>query len=310
MWSFRVLPAFSFCISPSLSLHLLCRANFPSSRRSVVCETCSQLPSLVSTLATPVMTRLPPSLSTRPPLNGPVRETALQHLLISGTSMLPAANNGRYWPKWVRKDVFASVYTRRDDFEQRLMRCQRLCGILPAGSAPWIISGDLSDNIVFNSAQGFDRLQYQRVIRACGLDRDFARLPGGIEHAAVGEAGTYLSGGQRARVSVARALYSDADILLLDDPLSALDARVRSDLFGAIRTSGKTVVLGGKLHSVLQIYQSNNHSHAPCNLYRPGRQCRRRRQQHSMLVRHQARIPPAGLGFRLCSPRKLPRTIR
>lgn len=111
---------------------------------------------------------------------------------------------------------------------------------------PWIVSGDLSDNIVFNSTRGFDRQRYQSVVRACGLDKDFAKLPGGIEHAAVGEAGTNLSGGQRARVSVARALYSDAGILLLDDPLSALDAHVRSDLFGAIRTSGKTVVLGKK----------------------------------------------------------------
>ncbi|XWW96772.1 hypothetical protein V2A60_004752 [Cordyceps javanica] len=108
---------------------------------------------------------------------------------------------------------------------------------------PWIISGDLSDNIVFNSARRFDRQRYQRVVRACGLDKDFSTLPGGIEHAVVGEAGTNLSGGQRSRVSVARALYSDADIMLLDDPLSALDAHVRSDLFGAIHASGKTVVL-------------------------------------------------------------------
>lgn len=109
---------------------------------------------------------------------------------------------------------------------------------------PWILSGDLSDNIVFNSSRGFDRERYKAIVQACGLDKDFAKLPGGIEHAAVGEAGTNLSGGQRARVSVARALYSDADILLLDDPLSALDAHVRSDLFDSICKSGKTIVLG------------------------------------------------------------------
>lgn len=108
---------------------------------------------------------------------------------------------------------------------------------------PWIMSGDLQDNIVFNSTRGFDPARYIEAVRACGLDRDFATLPGGIEHAPVGEAGTNLSGGQRARVSVARALYSDAETLLLDDPLSALDAHVRSDLFEAIRNSGKTVIL-------------------------------------------------------------------
>ncbi|KAJ6785291.1 hypothetical protein PWT90_01091 [Aphanocladium album] len=108
---------------------------------------------------------------------------------------------------------------------------------------PWILSGDLSDNIVFNSSRKIDRERYKKIVQACGLDKDFAKLPGGIEHATVGEAGTNLSGGQRARVSVARALYSDADILLLDDPLSALDAHVRTDIFDAICNSGKTVVL-------------------------------------------------------------------
>ncbi|KAJ3492703.1 hypothetical protein NLG97_g5201 [Lecanicillium saksenae] len=108
---------------------------------------------------------------------------------------------------------------------------------------PWILSGDLSDNVIFNSSRGFDQERYQKIVQACGLDKDFAKLPGGIKHAAVGEAGTNLSGGQRARLSVARALYSDADILLLDDPLSALDAHVRSDLFDAICNSGKTTVL-------------------------------------------------------------------
>lgn len=109
---------------------------------------------------------------------------------------------------------------------------------------PWILSGDLSDNIIFNSLRGYDEHRYSKVVQACGLDKDFATLPGGIKHAPVVEAGTNLSGGQRARVSVARALYSDADVLLLDDPLSALDAHVRNDLFQAICNSGKTVVLG------------------------------------------------------------------
>lgn len=109
---------------------------------------------------------------------------------------------------------------------------------------PWIMSGNLRDNIVFNSPRGFDSTRYNEVVRACGLDKDFAKLPGGIENAAVGEAGVNLSGGQRARVSAARALYSDASILLLDDPLSALDAHVRSDLFETICSSGRTVILG------------------------------------------------------------------
>ncbi|OAQ95919.1 hypothetical protein LLEC1_04564 [Akanthomyces lecanii] len=148
------------------------------------------------------------------------------------------------WPAEVDsapKDLLASVHTRRDALSKG--SCVVNGSVAYCSQDPWIISGDLGDNIIFNSAREFDRERYQSVVRACGLDKDFAKLPGGIEHAAVGEAGTNLSGGQRARVSVARALYSDADILLLDDPLSALDAHVRSELFAAIRTSGKTVVL-------------------------------------------------------------------
>lgn len=109
---------------------------------------------------------------------------------------------------------------------------------------PWIISGSLQDNIVFNSSRGYDATRYGNAIRACRLDRDFDKLAGGIQHATVGEAGSNLSGGQRARVALARALYSEANILLLDDPLSALDAHVRGDIFKAIRQFGKTIVLG------------------------------------------------------------------
>lgn len=64
----------------------------------------------------------------------------------------------------------------------------------------------------------------------CALEKDFAQLPHG-DKTLVGERGTALSGGQRARVNLARAVYSEADIYLLDDPLSAVDAHVAKDLF-------------------------------------------------------------------------------
>lgn len=112
---------------------------------------------------------------------------------------------------------------------------------------PWVMSGTLRDNIVFNSSRGYDARRYDGVVSACGLDVDFANVPGGTRVATVGESGSNLSGGQRARVSLARAMYSDADILLLDDPLSALDAHVRVQLFGSLRAMDKTIVLGMRL---------------------------------------------------------------
>lgn len=64
----------------------------------------------------------------------------------------------------------------------------------------------------------------------CALERDFSLLPYG-DRTIVGERGVSLSGGQRARINLARAVYKDADIYLLDDPLSAVDTHVGKQLF-------------------------------------------------------------------------------
>ena len=61
---------------------------------------------------------------------------------------------------------------------------------------------------------------------ACQLEADLATLPSG-DDSEIGEQGINLSGGQKARIALARAIYNQPDILLLDDPLSALDAHVR-----------------------------------------------------------------------------------
>lgn len=73
--------------------------------------------------------------------------------------------------------------------------------------------------------QDFDRARYQEVVKVCALARDFALLPYG-DKTIVGERGVSLSGGQRARINLARAVYRVADIYLLDDPLSAVDPQV------------------------------------------------------------------------------------
>ncbi|KAM3608366.1 uncharacterized protein V6R79_023940 [Siganus canaliculatus] len=93
---------------------------------------------------------------------------------------------------------------------------------------PWILSGTIRSNILFGKA--LNPQKYDRVLRACALKRDMDLLPGG-DLSAVGDRGANLSGGQKARVSLARAVYQDADIYLLDDPLSAVDAEVGRHLF-------------------------------------------------------------------------------
>ncbi|XP_049772356.1 ATP-binding cassette sub-family C member 4-like [Schistocerca cancellata] len=112
-----------------------------------------------------------------------------------------------------------------------------------ASQEPWVFVGTVRQNILFG--QPYDHKKYQRVVEACALSRDFELLPYG-DQTLVGEKGITLSGGQRARVNLARAVYRDADIYLLDDPLSAVDTHVGKHLFDECINSylsGKTRIL-------------------------------------------------------------------
>lgn len=89
--------------------------------------------------------------------------------------------------------------------------------------APWIQNSTLKENIIFNSE--YDESWYNKVVYACCLNSDIDMLPAG-DNTEIGERGITLSGGQKARVSLARAVYANADIILLDDVLSAVDSKV------------------------------------------------------------------------------------
>ncbi|KAG0043171.1 hypothetical protein BGZ83_011761 [Gryganskiella cystojenkinii] len=118
----------------------------------------------------------------------------------------------------------------------------------------WIQNATVKDNILFGLP--LDEARYQQVIKDCALERDIQILPDG-DQTEIGERGINLSGGQKQRVNIARAVYFDADVVLLDDPLSAVDAHVGKYLFkncilGAL--AGKTrVLVTHQLHVLPQV---------------------------------------------------------
>lgn len=92
---------------------------------------------------------------------------------------------------------------------------------------PWVFSGTIQENISFGKP--LDIIKYERILEACSLKKDLQQFSkGDLSH--IGQRGVSLSGGQRARICLARALYADADIYLLDDPLSAVDVQVGNHL--------------------------------------------------------------------------------
>ncbi|KAE9112320.1 Multidrug resistance-associated protein 1 [Phytophthora fragariae] len=108
---------------------------------------------------------------------------------------------------------------------------------------PWIQNLTIRENILLG--QAFDDSKYQHVLDACGLLPDLEQFPAG-DATEIGQKGINLSGGQKARVSLARACYSDADVFILDSPLAAVDVVVQSAIFSQCicgLLAEKTVVL-------------------------------------------------------------------
>ena len=115
-----------------------------------------------------------------------------------------------------------------------------------ASQAPWLVNESIRNNIT--GANHYDEAWFNQVIDACALRDDIARMPEG-DRESVGSGGINLSGGQQARVSVARAVYSRQRIVIFDDVMSGLDARTENSLFnnllganGLLRSQGITVI--------------------------------------------------------------------
>lgn len=116
--------------------------------------------------------------------------------------------------------------------------CPKLKGIVEVSGStayvtqsPQILNESLKDNVLFGLPM--DRQWYDKVITACCLDEDFAQLPAG-DNTEIGEKGITISGGQKQRVAIARAAFSRADVLVFDDPLSAMDAHVGRRVFDQV----------------------------------------------------------------------------
>ncbi|KAL6250098.1 ATP-binding cassette glutathione S-conjugate transporter ycf1 [Rhinocladiella similis] len=110
-----------------------------------------------------------------------------------------------------------------------------------ASQSAWIMNASVKDNITFGHR--WDPHFYNQTVQACALVADFRQLPDG-DQTEVGERGISLSGGQKARLALARAVYARADIYLLDDVLSAVDAHVGRHLINNVL--GPNGLLNGK----------------------------------------------------------------
>lgn len=121
-----------------------------------------------------------------------------------------------------------------------------------ASQSVWLQSGTIRDNILFHGSM--EQVRYDSVIKACCLAVDMNQMPGG-DLTCVGENGTSLSGGQMARVALARALYSKSPLVLLDDIFSALDAKTSAEIwkhcFCGTFLNNRTIVLVTQISWIL-----------------------------------------------------------
>ena len=93
---------------------------------------------------------------------------------------------------------------------------------------PWVITDTVKNNIIFNNE--FDENKYREVVSASELENDFHEFANG-DKTEINSTSANVSGGQKARISLARCLYKEADLYLLDDPLSSIDSKVGNKIF-------------------------------------------------------------------------------
>ncbi|KAL1411644.1 hypothetical protein Q8F55_002608 [Vanrija albida] len=145
------------------------------------------------------------------------------------------------------KSTFLKALIGELHFEPRegsFFHLPREGGVSYAAQESWVMSSSVKDNILFG--QPYDEARYKQVIHDCGLLTDLKLLEDGDE-TEVGEKGITLSGGQKARITLARAMYVNSAVVLLDDIFSALDTLtsrfILENLFQGDLVKGRTIVL-------------------------------------------------------------------
>ncbi|CAH2076394.1 unnamed protein product, partial [Iphiclides podalirius] len=135
----------------------------------------------------------------------------------------------------------------------------------------WLVRGTIRDNILFGKP--YDEVKFRSVVDACALTEDLNILGW---NAYIGEGGCTLSGGQRTRIALARAVYQEKQVYLLDDVLSGVDARVAAHIMqrcvlGLMRHSTRLLVAHSprhlaRAHRVLLLADGRVHAHGPPEL--------------------------------------------
>lgn len=127
---------------------------------------------------------------------------------------------------------------------ESLFSLPRSDGIAFAPQESWVLNDTIKNNVLFTTP--FDEERYKKVLYQCAMETDIALFDAGDE-TEVGEKGITLSGGQKARITLARAVYSSAKTLLLDDVLAALDVHTATHIvekcFKGDLLKGRTVIL-------------------------------------------------------------------
>ncbi|EMP33026.1 Multidrug resistance-associated protein 1 [Chelonia mydas] len=124
-----------------------------------------------------------------------------------------------------KSSLLSAILGEMNKFEGTV---QRKGSVAYVSQQAWMQNSILQENILFGS--DLNRPYYERVLEACALLPDLDQLPN-RDQTEIGERGVNISVGQKQRVSLARAVYSNADLYLLDDPLSAVDVHVGKHLF-------------------------------------------------------------------------------
>ena len=143
-----------------------------------------------------------------------------------------------------KTNLFNAILNNLDILNNKLNKKIIINGkISYAPQKAWIFNDTVRNNIIFHKK--FDEQKYNKIIDICQLEPDFDLLKSG-DLTQISDKGNNLSGGQKTRLTIARAVYTDADIYLFDDPFSALDVYVGKNIFEKVikeYLKGKTVLL-------------------------------------------------------------------